>query len=770
MRAKERNTYYAAVFLFFVVTSWLGGATRWAILFMGISTVAASLLNLRSRRVFQKTPLPVVFFTALSFFSFIQLVPLPVSLVALLSPNKISILSESRQVLDMAMPSFTPITLDISATLLELIKTLCYSLLTFSLLRVGHDTKGKLMLTKLYLALGALLLTIASIHYVFKLDLLYGFYKPEMNLLGTLSPILNSNHLATYLGSIASGSLVYFLMAKGPVKVMGLAFTFCLVAMSMFQRSRSALFSMVAGLMASVFFLYGTKKKNTDTKPLSYTVFWALALLSCFAVLGVAMFDQIYSQFDNGTMAELLGDKTGKLTLWRDSEALLWANSVVGIGRGAFQSAVTPFISSDLIERFSHVENAPFQAIIDWGLFMGGLAIILFILIIKKAFSRAHLSPLHGAAFAGLIVLAIQSLADFSFHLPAIVFLFIVYISILGGITFKGTKTFASKTRLVQLTLISSLLFTVTISALPGLSSLRNDQNKLAQLPRGSDASLDLGANAFIRHPADFLIAGYMAESLITKWPKKALKYTNYSIRRNNNYSRTHQLASMLLLKTVHKRQACLEYKMAMELTTTGIEFLEPMLLSFSQQELLNCLPTQGRLSLQIFDRLRIKTPTLAFEFANTLTDHQPDNEKAWRRLAMAANDRDDKANEFKALIAAYNIAPSTENAVSLAKHYISTKNLDAALKLTTKHLNKPNPPNDRTLLYLELASLQIERNDYSKARKNLDLAMTSSFQSINLKRAVYLKKAFLERRSGNDNRAEWEEKQAELIQSKNTR
>ena len=727
---------------------------------MGVSAAALSLLTLRSRRVFKTTPLLVTFFTALSVFSLVQLVPLPIQWIALLSPNKLAILNESRQLLGLSMPSFTAITLDTSATLLETIKTLSYALLSFSLFRIGHDNKGREYLTKLYLGLGGTVLLIALVHFALKLDSLYGFYQPEINVLGTLSPILNSNHLAAYLGSIACGALVYSLMNKGPLKIIGLIFTFCLVAMSLFQQSRSATISMSIGMVVSVIFLF----KNRSPKKTSHSLFWGIALLSCFAVLGVAMFEQIYSQFNNGTTAELLGDKAGKFRLWRDSEALFWAHSLLGIGRGAFESAIGPFVSHDTIQRFSHVENAPLQALLDWGTLMGGLAIVLFLSTLKNCVATAFKSPLHGGAFAGLAVLVIQSIGDFSFHLPAIVFLFIIYMSILSSSTLKVTRKSFFHARIVRLAILGTLLISVTVASLPGLSPLRADQEKLDLLPKESDAALTFGKEALKRHPADFLITGYLAESHLNKSPKESLGFVNYSIRRNNNYSRTHQLAALLLLKTAHKKQACLEYKRSMELSPAGIEFLEPMLQSFSQHDLLNCLPTQGRLALQILDRLRIRMPRLAFDFATQLTELQPDNHDAWSRLATIAHDQKNNTIKAKALLAAYNISPSINNVVFLSKHYIQSKELRQAENLLEKHISISSLPNERAQLYLELASIEIEKADHSKARKYLEQAMNSSFQSLALKRAVYLKKASLERSLGNENRAEWEEKQAELL------
>ena len=137
----------------------------------------------------------------LAAFTLLQVVPLPAGLVGLLSPESLEIRrSLHEDVLGSALPAFVPLTIDVPATTLALMK-LVPALLTFLAARHVTRTEGSAKVLWCVAISGLLVAIVSLVHRLTGWDNVYDLYEPLYVHKDPLpAPFLNSNHLAGALG------------------------------------------------------------------------------------------------------------------------------------------------------------------------------------------------------------------------------------------------------------------------------------------------------------------------------------------------------------------------------------------------------------------------------------------------------------------------------------------------------------------------------------------------------------------------------------------
>ena len=166
----------------------LGGALPLVTLIGAALTLFAFLLSRREER---PAALSWVF-VALAGYTVVQILPLPIGLLRVISPS-------AARIWERSAPSevihWASLSLDPGASGMEVVKWCSYA---FMLVAAAWLARQKGQTPALLMVFGsALAVTLVWVlHSVFELDALYGVYKPRFAIQERLDPILNSNKMA----------------------------------------------------------------------------------------------------------------------------------------------------------------------------------------------------------------------------------------------------------------------------------------------------------------------------------------------------------------------------------------------------------------------------------------------------------------------------------------------------------------------------------------------------------------------------------------------
>ncbi len=157
----------------------------------------------------------------------------------------------------------------------------------------------------------------------------------------------------------------------------------------------------------------------------------ALAAFVCVLYIG---FDAVYDRL--GSLHQLQDAEGGRWQILRDV-AVAWTRfPVFGTGLGTHEVVYPMFDRSTIAALASHAENEYAQAAEETGI-VGLTALITFGVLVWRGYARtirqAHW-PVHSAAYGlgfGLAAIMIHSLSDFGQHLPANMFLSVVFCALL---------------------------------------------------------------------------------------------------------------------------------------------------------------------------------------------------------------------------------------------------------------------------------------------------------------------------------------------------
>ncbi|MGH7272184.1 MAG: hypothetical protein ACREJ3_17275, partial [Polyangiaceae bacterium] len=136
---------------------------------------------------------------ALTAYSALETLPMPVSLLAEIAPRNADIWAHALAPLHEAGPRWAPISLDPTATRIEILKGVAYLLTFVTALRVARKRGGVSFLSGALVVIGMLLALLAVLHPALGVHKLYGIWKPSELRSRHVAPLINPNNLASYL-------------------------------------------------------------------------------------------------------------------------------------------------------------------------------------------------------------------------------------------------------------------------------------------------------------------------------------------------------------------------------------------------------------------------------------------------------------------------------------------------------------------------------------------------------------------------------------------
>jgi O-antigen ligase len=350
---------------------------------------------------------------------FLQLIPWPPAVLAVLSPGSFSFY---RDQLLVPLTAWRPISVSPPDTLRGLAFLASFSLLYVAVWReLGEDPwRRRLMLTVVGVGVA---ITVAAFLQAASPEprKIYGLWRPRWDW-AVFGPYVNRNHFAGYLVMAAPLAFGFALEAlsrlrgawgrrrrgwlllgevEGVAVVRWSAVAMVLVAGLLASRSRGGV-SAFAG--AALLLPFASRRRGWTAL--------AVALLAGLGLFWIGIAD-VMSAF------HARGIQGSRLDLWRDMLPIVPRHPVFGVGWNAFATAYPWYRTLPGPDWVGEAHNDYLQALTDGGLVGAVLTLGLVGAALRGAHARARRSPLDLGLLGALLGLALHALVDFNWQIPA---------------------------------------------------------------------------------------------------------------------------------------------------------------------------------------------------------------------------------------------------------------------------------------------------------------------------------------------------------------
>jgi len=391
-------------------------------------------------------PPKIFIFTVGVFFvvTLCQVIPLPDSVLSLLSPFRFRVLGQSQTIIsdpaDLTTLSYTPLT---SLAWWIFLLGLFLFFLVFQK-NFTSDRNLKILIR--------ILLSVAFI------EAIYGIIQALIPSLGVLwvdyiksylgdarGTYINRNHFAGFMEMMLPLGLAYTLAMGSWQKKISLKalitsdrpnFQFFLsiglivmVLALLLSKSRAGIFGGVIGFLTFVLLM----RSSSGELPRSFWVIIAVIVgMVAFYSLKIGI-DPVVERFFR------ISKDTSRLDIWRDSMAMI-KDHPFGIGLAAFKDVFPVYNRSNFLDvRFIYLHNDYLQLLVEAG-WLGFLTLVggFYIFLVKSVFKVRHMrlqsDPMRFflsiGALSGLVSIAFHSFFDFNLHIPANCVYFVMLIGI----------------------------------------------------------------------------------------------------------------------------------------------------------------------------------------------------------------------------------------------------------------------------------------------------------------------------------------------------
>ncbi len=625
----------AAVLLFVVVcgsalslgslhTFWLSLWTLLAAVCAVLLFWGAAPLPLRpAARVLVLTSLGLAIYTALT------LVPLPSGVLEKIAPENADVWSRALLPLHEAGPGAAPISLDPTATRVQLVRALFYTLVFVSGLRIASTREGTRFLERA-LVLAAVVMALAALaHPATGATRVFGTYAPlEPTMYGVnhIAPLLNANHLAAYVNLGFLVAVSSLLRPRHPLMPPALAAgaVALLLGTSVFTGSRGGVGAAAIALVALLVLAFFSRQ----TPRLTLIVSSVLLLLGLTAAVLATL------AFSSETLDKLQAGDFSKLRLFENAVLLVKKVPIFGVGRGAFEStfpAVRERMGLDYFV-FTHPENLIVQWTSEWGIPVAVAALAAMFYALRPQTTLARSLPPIGA-WAALVMGFCHNMVDFNAEVPGVVCAFTLCAAICVGGTHGGGKG-ALLSHLRTRFALALVVFAVLGGALVMLGAdteLGPEQRALRKLvvehAKDKEGFHVASRAAMLRHPAEPFLP-YMGELRAAAARDESLiPWATRALERSPVFGRAH----LLLARSMFNRpgQARLEYKLAyaqdLTLISSVAEESLPLIGSYEDaMELVTDGPQGVLLLASMSDRLKTELPATSLRLDEEILRRDP--------------------------------------------------------------------------------------------------------------------------------------------------
>lgn len=518
--------------------------------------------NAAPMRVRPVATILVVAGIALTAYTALQCVPMPMAWLAAIAPYNADVWAHALSPLHEAGPRWATISLDPFATRVETLKGAAYVLAFVTALRVARRREGVAFLSGVIVVTGVALAAAAVLHPAFKTRHLFGLYEPGAEIAARhIAPLMNPNNLAGYLNVALCLALGATLTPQPHLSRAIMGALVLLLGATLWVASRGGIVTMILGIVVVMVVVVVTRSpKGHGIGPLSLMSGAAVLVGLVFVVLGGS----------EDASDELFTADASKLQMFAKAMRMLPAMPLFGCGRGAFESAYPAFRLDIGYTTYTHPENVVAQWVLEWGAPIGvaGLVTVGFALRPTAVLSR---STTAAGAWAALIALFVQNLADLGTEIPGLALAGVAC----AAIVVSGSHGREAKWKLAQrLRRPAPVLLAATAAAAIGLAlttwghGLHQDRRSVQEAGNEHHVTAgqmhDLARAAMLRHPAEPYLPFVVASRALREHDDARIPWIGATLERSPVYGPAH----LLLARAVASRspsQARLEYRLAME-------------------------------------------------------------------------------------------------------------------------------------------------------------------------------------------------------------
>jgi tetratricopeptide (TPR) repeat protein len=571
----------------------------------------------------------------------LQLVPLPRGLLEKIAAENADIWARCLSPLREPGPEQTPISLDPTASRVQILRGVTYLVVFVGALRVARRQEGVVFLERAVVASAVAVAFAAVTHPALGARKVFGLYEPKEWLAYDahhLGPLLNTNHLAAYLN-------IGLLLAFGAVvdrrdalpRPLAAAIVLLLAPTVVWTLSRGGTATMVLGTLLAGLLMFGARR--TRRSKLAGPAVVLLAAIAGGAMFSLAMFEDTVTKFAHNDLS--------KLSIAKNALELLESSPVVGVGRGAFESTFPKFWRGTGYWVFTHPENILVQWTTEWGLpiALAGFVAIGWALRPRTALARSRVPA---GAWAALVAVATHNLVDFNSEVPAVVIALAVCAAIVTGGTGGGIRgpqrggAWSRRPRVLTVALAVATVAAVAATLPFTAHELYNEQRAFRDV--GLDRSLSresfhaLAREVMRRHPAEPYFPFVGAVRAMVARDESLLPWAGRVLERSPVHGRVH----LLLARSMFVRnpsQARLEYRIACEQDTSLCVVQEALPLVGDYYDAMELVPEGPRgvpVLKSLAERLGSRLPSTVVRLDRELSARDPADLDPVRRSATA--------------------------------------------------------------------------------------------------------------------------------------
>jgi O-antigen ligase len=375
----------------------------------------------------------------------LQLTPLPVGLLARISPittfllarSDIGFVAQSHGLMDGAGQAWWlrlhTLSIDPARTRIGLAFIIAFGVLVLAVAATVDRWLEALVRT--LVGLGVTIAIIALMQKAAGSDQIYGFWTPQSAGVHPFGPFVNRNHFAGWMLMAIPLGFGYFIglvdRAAATVKqswharlvwlstpagsgLVAVGFALSVMTMSvLFSLSRSGIVSLAVALLALAWWAV----RRVGGRPIVGAYVGALAIVC----IGWAGTDRLAARFDEFSLVGL-GDRAA---VWHDGWAVARSFPIAGTGLNTFGQAMLFFQTSDRTQHFAEAHDDYLQLAAEGGLLVCGAALLLLVLVVRETRQRFQEGADDPAAYwirvgavTGLVAIAAQEIGDFSLQMP----------------------------------------------------------------------------------------------------------------------------------------------------------------------------------------------------------------------------------------------------------------------------------------------------------------------------------------------------------------
>ena len=484
----------------------------------------------------------------------LQLLPLPMSWVALLLPESAEAWQANAPLFGESQRSWIPMSLDPGATRLEVAKGAAIVAM-FLVARVFAASHQRRRVLKAVAASAIAMALVAFAHKIAGATHVFGIYEPVYASSRLLAPLMNENHLGGLMALTAPISIGLAIDAENLEERLGWAFGASVCALAgILSFSRGGMLALTIGVSLFIL-LYAARLKQSDRSLVKNRTMPLLAVGGLVIVL-------IALVLQGGSLAKELGNRHNIAPKFEGAVAALPViarHPIAGVGRGAFAAAFVGQQGTD--KRFFYPENLPVQWASEWGIPVAFALLCVVIWSIGRGFKlrRSHAQL---GALCGLVAIGTHQLADFSLEL--------VGVAVLGAATLGAVADSVSVRfdyplhKLCAWISILSLLGAALALSLHGRDVFTLEMKSRAALEQGNhQAARELAHKGLSLHPSEPIFALTGAEVSVRERDDSAGRWINRAQSLAPLWSTPHLLAARWLYDLGQRDQALVEIRQA---------------------------------------------------------------------------------------------------------------------------------------------------------------------------------------------------------------